>query len=178
MTTGDRRHHEPPPLAARFHDMGGARQAIETLQRAGVDGDDIELLGMPAQAARAQGEREVVDERAGHYIGRKLGLGLALGALVGAALGAVIGVVLLAGDGVAGGAVLVAVFALLGAALGGTVGALLNVERSVGLSEAWPLTFEDVPRGPVWVGVRGRGADNRARRVLIDLHPEEIRRAT
>ncbi|MGH8984352.1 MAG: hypothetical protein ACRDY6_10835 [Acidimicrobiia bacterium] len=42
---------------------------------------------------------------------------------------------------------------LVGLGLGVVVSVFLSFERMVGLSNAWPLTFEDVPDGPVWVAV-------------------------
>lgn len=50
-------------VAARFPSMKSARVAIEALEHAGIDGDEIELLGRPADVARAPSDPRDPDRR-------------------------------------------------------------------------------------------------------------------
>src|SRR5207247_2662272 len=80
---------------------------------------------------------------------------LVSGILLGAALGAVTGT-LIAGIAVIVMRVstpMVPVGASLGLLFGATTGALLAIERGTGFSDAWMLTFADVPDGRVWLAV-------------------------
>lgn len=157
------RRSQLPDLVVVHTDAKKARQTIERLSMAGIDGGHIELLG----------RTEVVT--AGRYSDRQVDLGssLALGGRVlrgvgwGVPPGAVFGGLLLgtAGDtalevvaaGMAGGA-------LLGASVG-TLVALLSVPTMAG---TWERTFAPRVPGGVVVGVRvdDHRLQRRARRVL------------
>jgi MFS family permease len=182
------RSHSPgvrPPgvaaaVAASFPSMESARVAIEALEHAGVDGDDIELLGRTADAARTPTNPKPTDRRVALHLVRRIAVGAALGALAGFVLGVLAGLIVAAvTDATDSRAGLVTAFAIVGIGIGTTLGILLAFERAVGLSDAWPLTFEDVPDGPpVWVAVYTRAPRERARAAdaLSRLRPLELRR--
>jgi hypothetical protein len=176
------RHSRPAgvtaAVAASFPNMGAARRAIEALEHAGVDGDDIDLLGRGADAARTPTSPGRPDRRVARHVVRRLGLGAIIGAVAGAAAGLVLGLVVLAATSTGGGAALVAAFVIVGVGLGAVVSTFLSFERSVSFSEAWPLTFEDAPDGVVWVAVysRDRRTRERADEALARQTPLELRR--
>lgn len=152
-----------PDLVAVHRDPRAARQTIERLSRAGVDGGVIELLSAT----------EVVT--AGRYSDRQVDLGSSLllagrvlrGIAWGVGPGALFGVVLLAiateptlrvvAAGAGGGAI-------LGAAIG-TLMALLTVPT---MATSWERTFAPMVPGGIVIGVRidNRRVQRRARRVL------------
>jgi len=164
-------------VTASFPDMAGARGAVEALEHAGVDGDEIELVGAPADAARTPTSPARPDRRMAVHIVRRLGIGAVVGAAAGAVVGVLLGLILVAATSTGGGAGLVFALGIAGLGLGGVVSAFLSFERTVGLSDAWPLTFEDVPEGSVWVAVysRASGTHDRARDTLARQHPIELR---
>jgi hypothetical protein len=166
-------------VAASFPSMESARVAIEALENAGVDGDDIELLGQPADAARTPGDPKPTDRRVALHLVRRIAIGAVVGALAGVALGVLVGLIV-AGftDATDSRSGLVTAIAIVGIGIGTTLGILLGFERAIGLSDAWPLTFEDVPDGPVWVAVytRARRERVRAAEALAQRRPLELRR--
>jgi len=166
-------------VAASFPSMKSARVAIEALEHAGVDGDEIELLGQPADVARDPSEPLGPDRRMALHLARRVALGALAGALGGVVLGLLIGlVVALVTDATDSHSGLVTAIAIVGIGLGATLGVLVSFERAIGLSDAWPLTFEDVPDGPVWIAVYtgGRRIRTRAAETLARHRPLELRR--
>jgi enoyl-CoA hydratase/carnithine racemase len=159
--------------------MDAARVAIESLENAGIDGDDIELLGQPVESARPAPNPKVVDKRVARHLLPRIAVGALFGAAAGVGLGLAVALVLVLASvsESLGGAGFVFAITLVGVGLGAVVGALINFERSVGLSDAWPLTFDDVPDGVVWLAVytADRQAVNRAADVLAEHHPLELR---
>jgi hypothetical protein len=166
-----------PAVAARFATLEQARRAMLALEHAGLDGDDLELLGRPVDAARVPRDPKRADLRLVLYLLPRLAGGLALGAGAGFGLGLLVAGVLM-GTGVLSwswGAFAICV--LIALFPGMTLGVFIAFERSVGVSEDWSLTFADAPPGPVWVGVHTRAVDvrARARQVLEDQRPLELR---
>src|ERR1700736_6560292 len=70
-----RRAGSGPAVAARYRDLGQARAAISALERAGLDGNDIELLGLAADAARVPRDPKVADRRVVFYLLPRLARG-------------------------------------------------------------------------------------------------------
>ena len=158
--------------------MDAARVAIESLENAGIDGDDIELLGQPVENARPAPNPKVVDKRVARHLLPRIAVGALFGAAAGVGFGLAVALVLASVAESLGGAGFVFAITLVGVGLGAVVGALINFERSVGLSDAWPLTFDDVPDGVVWLAVytADRQAVNRAADRLAEHHPLELRK--
>ena len=150
-------------LVAVHVDAVAARDTIERLSRAGVDGGAIELLGRTeVVTAGRYGDRQV-DRGSALALGRRIVRGLLLGAVPGALFGAVVvGVAsslspgwLLAG---AGG----------GAMFGASIGLLTSLLSVPSMAASWERTFAPRIPGGVALGVRvtDRRSDRRARRVL------------
>lgn len=160
--------------------MESARVAIEALEHVGVDGDEIELLGQPADVARFPSQPQGPDRRMALHLVRRIALGALAGVLAGLVLGLLAGGLMVAAfnDTTDSSAGLVTAIAIVGVGLGVTLGVLVSFERAIGLSDAWPLTFEDVPDGPVWVAVYTGGGRTRARAAdaLARHQPLELRR--
>jgi len=166
-------------VAASFPSMESARDAIEALEHAGVDGDEIELLGQPADVARFPSQPGGPDKRMALHLVRRVALGALMGALAGLVLGVLSGLLVAVGtDATDSRSGLVTAIAIVGVGLGVTLGVLVSFERAIGLSDAWPLTFEDVPDGPVWVAVYTGGGRTRVRAAdaLARHRPLELRR--
>jgi hypothetical protein len=138
----------PHNVVAAVGGLSAARDLIRALERGGVDGAHISLLG--AQPAADAGE---VSPEASHEPEGDVARGSAGGAAVGAGMAAVTGAAIgIPGVGpiIAGG-----LWAVFGAAVGASVGGV----SSLGLSKAWDQTFEAVREGNVAVGVHTDDAD-------------------
>lgn len=151
-----------PDLIAVHDDGRAARETIERLSRAGVDGGAIQLLG----------SREVVT--AGRYGDRQVdrGSSLALGARVlrgigwGIPPGAVFGMILLAVASEPSREVVLA-GAAGGAGLGASIGILVALLTIPTMASSWERTFAPMVPGGVAVGVRV--GDERTRRRALPV---------
>jgi hypothetical protein len=168
-----------PAVAARFAALPDAREGIVALQRAGVDADDIQLLGDQAVDAGRPSSPSPVDRRTTRFVAGRVITGAALGAGIGAVAGVVAGLVLIAVADIASAAWAVVLCALVLGMLGAAVGAFVSVERGVGFGDAWPTTFESGADGEVWVAVytRDRETANRATDVLSAATALELQSA-
>lgn len=154
---------ELPDLVALHRDARAARQTIERLSRAGIDGGLIRMVSATeVVTAGRYGDRQVdlgSSVLLGGRVLRGIAWGVGPGALFGAAVLAVAArptpAVLTAGA--AGGA-------LLGAGIGVLI-ALLTVPT---MAASWERTFAPMVPGDVVIGVRvdDRGIQRRARRAL------------
>lgn len=163
-------------MLAVAEDLPAARVAIEALQSAGIDGTHIELLGPAVEEARDLGETAGPDRRVVGHFSQRVIRGVAVGAAVGAAAGALIGIVamfLLDTNGLA--AFLLGV--IVGALFGSWVGPLLAVERKMGYSPDWELTFADIPHDSACVAVWTSSEElhRKATAALGDVERIEIR---
>lgn len=140
-------------VTACFDDMDGARRAIESLERAGVSGSHISLLGPAAEEAAQSTDTRQADEQLGETALRGTLGGAATGAGVGGAVGflAAAAAFGIPGVGPAVGAGLWA--ATLGGAAAGTgVGFTAGAMADLKQSDAWELTLREVDEGYVVVG--------------------------
>ena len=152
-----------PDLVAFHHDGRTARATIARLSRAGIDGNDIEIIG-PVEVVTAgrYGDRQT-DRGSSLALGGLVLRGLLVGLLPGTAFGAVLLAVFggwtlpVVRSGAAGGA-------FFGAAVG-SLGGLLLAPTMV---DSWERTFSPLVPGGVAVGVRCGDARTarRAERVL------------
>jgi hypothetical protein len=148
--------HSTPPQKASFESLTEARNAIDLLERAGVDAAEVSLLGPgKEEAAHAQStgrrDRAVAADTFAH-----VGVGALLGAGLGAAAGAVGAAVMDAGAWAFVVGALVA-----GASLGGMIGGVAKLD----MHPDWELTYQDVHDG----------------RTLVTVHagdPDQLRRMT
>ena len=171
-------------LLAAFPNMTLARDAIEALSRAGIEGQQITLRGPAADEAAEEGEfRHPADNAAADagLISRwasRVAQGAAMGAVLGVILGVpvgIIGIELLTDNDVTFGTV--AASAFLGALFLSTIFALVShVYQLPAQTQAWELTFHDTwdSRNVVGVHVRTQEELETARNVLESMNAREI----
>src|SRR3954451_2055175 len=135
-------------VVATYPDMEAARKAFSALEAAGIDGDDMSLVGPHADAVAADTDTR---DRDAHLVGdvsEKVVKGGAIGSVAGAIAGSV--AFLIPGVGPAVG---VGIWAatLGGAVAGGAIGGVAGGGSAVDYSEDWELTYDDVAPGNVLV---------------------------
>jgi hypothetical protein len=165
----------PYNVVATYPDMQAARKSFDALERAGVDGDDISLLGPHADAAAAEKETR---ERDAHLVGDVTGKSLrggAIGSIAGAVAGTVAFVIPGVGPAIGTG---IWVATLGGAVAGGAVGGVAGGVSAIDQSEDWELTYDDVAEGKVLVACH---ADDKAdadklEEILRAHDPEKVER--
>lgn len=147
-------------VVAAVQDAEAARAAIEDLERNGIDGSKIALLGsrpgdLPAESTRGGVRR----------VGATFVAGLALGGVLGGLFGWI--------SGIGGGAA-----AWLWSLFGAAVGAIVVAMSSFGESRAWWKTFAEEDAGTLAVGVHTTDAEeaDRGEQVLTATHPMSINR--
>jgi hypothetical protein len=149
-------------VLATFSSMEEARDVIAALERRGVDGNKISLLGRQAEEAARPDERQTGEKDAGLAAdaGKSAGTGAAAGGAIGGAVGFLAGAAAFGIPGV-GPAVGAGIWAttLGGAAFGTGVGLLQGGIAGVKESEAWQLTYASVQEGKVIVGVHAEDED-------------------
>ena len=161
-------------VVATFSDLDAARDALEALNMAGLDADDISLLGRQAQDVESDADTRLRDLDTTGDLAKHAavagGAGTVAGGIVGAiafalpGLGPVIGTGIWAA--VAGGAV-------AGGAVGGMVGAINATE----LGPEWEVSYGDSLRsGRVLLAVHARDDDDaqKAAEVLQEKGAEQV----
>jgi hypothetical protein len=146
--------YAPYNVVAAFPDMPSAREAIEALGAAGIDGNDISLTG---PAARETAEREETREgetRLFRHVLLHAAVKSAIGAVIGVVLGALFGwlIVLPLMDAQVS-LINVVACAAFGGFIGSIPGALVGYMSSLQPNEPWMLTFQESARGAAIVGV-------------------------
>lgn len=157
--------------------MDSARDAIESLERAGVAGSRISLLGkQAAEAAEVRDTAQRDEATIEHGMRATIG-GAAAGTGIGAAAGFLAGAAVFGIPGI-GPAVGAGIWALTlgGAAAGGGVGFTAGAMANMKQSQAWELTFQEVGDGLVVVGTHShdRGEYESAVHTLQDAGPEKM----
>ncbi len=161
-------------VVATFPDMGAARKALDALARAGIEAEDISVLGQAVDEARSDPDTRLRDLDATADVAKKAiggaAAGGALGALAGAAAFVIPGVGPVVGMGIlaaaAGGTV-------AGASVGGMVGGVAGLS----LEDDWDLTFQESLRaGRVLVAVHAadKGDVERAAKILEDEGADKL----
>jgi outer membrane lipoprotein SlyB len=162
-------------IVATFPDMETARKAFDALEKAGVDGDDISLVGRHADAAAAQTDTR---ERDAHLVG-DVGEHVVKGGAIGSVAGAIAGGVAFMIPGV-GPAVGVGIWAatLGGAVAGGAVGGVAGGVSAIDQGEDWELTYDEVASGKVLVAAHAEASDeaDKQESVLRSNNPDKIER--
>lgn len=147
-------------VVAAVRDAEAARGAIEALERNGIDGSRIALLGSQDV------ERSLVSmRRAVGRVGRVFLLGAVLGAIVGGAVGWFTAI---------GGSAA----PLLWAVFGAFIGAFVVAVSSFGVSRAWWHTFRAEGAGTLAVGVHTEDAEEAdlAEQTLRSIRPLSLNR--
>jgi hypothetical protein len=166
-------HDATPSVLARYENLEEIRHAIASLEAHGVDGNDLALVGRGALEAEADAGRPSTDHRILASSSARIAIAVVLGLIGGAAIGAIC----------VGAAVVIFsdltdrgwVFALVGAwftACGGLAGAFLGFFRTLGFSEAMPLTYASEPEHAVWLAVYQQADDVEDK--VAATHPLEL----
>jgi outer membrane lipoprotein SlyB len=138
----------PINVAATYEDMVSARRAITALERAGVDGDDISLLGRRADVVAHEQDTRERDAHLTGDVAKKVGEGGALGTVAGALAGTVAFAIPGIGPGIGAG---IWAATLGGAIAGGAVGGVAGGVSAIPQTEDWELTYDDVRDGKILV---------------------------
>ena len=134
---------------ARFPSPADARAAIEALQSAGIDGDDITLLSPFPQESRRSSE--LADGRIARYLARRVVVGVLVGVAGGLGVGALAGLVLVGATSPPTPLAEVVALAIAGIIIGAPLGAYIGFERAGTLSDAWSTTFDELEPGAIWM---------------------------
>jgi hypothetical protein len=171
-------------LVATYAEVEQAREAIVSLERAGVEAGDISLLGEGVQSTAGpvtnQDQRKA-DLAATGKVGKRAGSGLVMGAVVGAVLGALGGYLAHELADIGRNPVVVMLgAAIAAAAFGAFAGAFYGGATGLPVSEAWADTFEDVRGGQTAVAVHSddAGTVDRAADALSDSGALKVVRFT
>lgn len=158
---------------AEFPDMARARQAMDALQRAGIEASKVSIEGRAVERAASHTHTSDRDARVAEHVGSRTGLGALIGLAVGAAVGLIAGTLVL--DLSTGGIVAATIST---AVAGGAVGGVLGGVTSADLAEEWELTHDPDAPGPVLVVVHSDDPEeiNHAAGVLRDKGPVHIER--
>jgi outer membrane lipoprotein SlyB len=161
-------------VVATFDSMEKAREAMEDLGEAGIEANDVSLVGAEVESAAADPDTRVRDMEVTAEVGKKAILGgatgSALGALAGAAAFAIPGIGPAIGTGIWAAAA-------AGAVAGGAVGGMVGGVASMDLNENWELTFQDAIRGGkavVAVHAHDDSEAKKAAEILEGAKPEKI----
>ncbi len=152
-------------IVAAVAGIDRAREAILALERSGVPGEEIALLG-----AQPEPVPDTDEPGPSAGMGRSAAEGATAGAVGAGAAGALVGVAV---PGI-GPAVAAGLWALGGAAAGGVLGGV----ATAGDSEAWRQTYQVVQSGNFAVGVHTNDTDlaDVAEATLTELEPMSINR--
>lgn len=167
----------PHDVLATFDSMDAARDAVQSLQMAGIDAARISLFGPAADEAAADLSVVEADARFGGEMWRRTWIGAVIGLALGMLLGGVIAYVVLRDAGPnAVGVFWAAVFGT--GVLGLGTGAATGATSAAQMSRAWELTFHPVLPGQVGVGVHTGDAREaeRAKAVLERHAPSQLER--
>jgi outer membrane lipoprotein SlyB len=170
-----RQELSPYNVVATFPDMEAARKAFDALEKAGIDGDDMSLLGRTADRVAAETDTR---DRDAHLVGEvsdHVVKGGAIGSVAGAIAGTVAFVIPGIGPGIGVG---IWAATLGGAVAGGAVGGVAGGVSAFDQGEDWELTFDDVAEGKVLVATH---ADSEAdaehhEKLLRDVSPLKVER--
>jgi hypothetical protein len=177
-------------VLARYEHLENLQRAIASLEAHGVDGDDLALVGEGALEVEAEAGRTPTGVRLFERTAVRIAIALVTATLAGALVGAVfVGTAILVFSGIyAKGWVFVLVVCWFAAA-GSVVGLYVGFFRTLGFSEAVPLTYAPEPRHSIWLAVYGSAEDVEPRVAATDpvemmtsppvrtMHPDEAKSA-
>lgn len=156
------RHFAEHNVMAVYPTVELARGAVTALERKGVEGGNIELLGAGAEGAnepQTNVEQRQADLAMTGAVGRRSLAGILVGAAVGAVVVALLALLI---DAVVdiGATAAVLIGGALGGALFGAFGGLFyGGATALPTSDAWGETFEVVKQGRTAVAVHSEQAD-------------------
>ncbi|HXG36672.1 MAG TPA: hypothetical protein VNL15_06870 [Dehalococcoidia bacterium] len=159
-------------LLGLFADLDTARSAITALGQAGIEADNISLMGPAADRAASQEATAAADTRMMRYFFGHVMLGGAIGTIAGAILGLAIAPLALMAYGFDVSPPGIGLGVLFGAIIGLIIGALLRHYMPVHATQTWELSFheEDVGAGAI-VGVHSNSPrDVEMSRGILESH--------
>jgi hypothetical protein len=153
-------------VVGTFPDLTKAREVIEALNQAGVDADDISVLGKQVEAVSSDPDTRLRDLDSTAELGKRAATTGAAGSVIGGIAGAVAfaipGLGPVIGAGIWG--------ALAGGAIaGGVVGGMMGAIDATELGPEWEMSYgEPLREGRVLVAVHARDDKeaNRAAEIL------------
>jgi len=160
-------------IVATFPDLDKANDAALNLSQAGIEANDISILGREQEEAASDPDTRLRDMEATGEIAKRAGVaggaGAALGAVAGAAAFVIPGIGPVIGSGIWAG--------LLGGGIaGGVIGGMVGGISGLSLEE-FDLKYQGVLRdgkAMVAVAVADEAAVNRVRELLERESPEDI----
>ena len=169
----------PHNVVAVFPGMPEARDAIDALERAGMDAAEISLLGRAAEEAAEHLDTRERDEGMAGRVGSRATVGAVAGGATGGLAGFLAGLAAFAIPGVGpvlGAGVWAATIG--GAVAGGSVGGVIGGYSAVDMNEAYELTYESVRAGRVIVGVHSEDPAHvqKGEEILRTLDPVRVDR--
>jgi hypothetical protein len=144
----------PHNVVAVFPGMQQAREAIDALERGGIEAAEVSLLGPAAEEAAEHLDTRDRDAGMAERVGSRATVGAVAGGATGGLAGFLAGLAAFAIPGVGpvlGAGVWAATIG--GAVAGGSVGGVIGGYSAVDMNEAYELTYESVRAGRVVVGV-------------------------
>ena len=160
-------------IVATFSDLDRANDAALALSRAGVEANDISILGREQEEAASDPDTRLRDMEATGEVAKRAGTaggaGAALGMLAGAAAFVIPGIGPVIGSGIWAGV-------LAGGIAGGVIGGMVGGVGALSLEE-FDLKYQGVLRdgkAMVAVAVNDEAAVKRARELLEKESPEDI----
>jgi hypothetical protein len=157
-------------VVGTFSDLARARDVIKELSEAGIDADDISVLGRQVEEVSSDPDTRLRDLDSTADLGKKAAAGGVTGSAIGAGLAGAVAL-LMPGVGpvIAGG-----IWAALagGAAAGGVVGGMVGAIGATELGPEWEMSYgEPLRAGKVLVAVHARD-DAEAQRAAEILEKE------
>ncbi len=151
----------PYNVLAAYPDLDRVRGAIGDIEKAGIDGSMISLLGPGVEESAEEADTSERDSATVEHVGKRVGVGAAAGTAAGGGVGLLAGLASFAipGIGPVVGAGLLA-SALGGAIAGGAVGGFVGGIGSLRGTEAWELTLSSVREGHTVVVIHAEEADD------------------
>ena len=175
--TSRRASTSPPrrPLVGVYRNMSEAREAMVSLEQAGLNGGRLTIAGEQAESAVAR-RPAAADSRFLGYIASSIRRGALAGAAVGAGIGLAFGIFLSLRSGDQFWEPELWAPAVAGLFPGAIIGALLGFRLNVAMSPAWSRTFAEVRPGAACVALEVSSDDEEASAaaVLRETHPQEV----
>jgi outer membrane lipoprotein SlyB len=164
-------------VVATFEGMEAARGAMEDLAKAGIDANDISLLGREVEHAAVTADTRDRDFETTSDVAKKTASGAAVGSAVGGAIGGAVAFLIPGIGPVLGAGIWAAVAG--GAIAGGTAGGMVGGISAMPLTEDWELTYhDDVRDGRVLLAVHANEQQeiDTAVKVAHKHHPMKVER--
>jgi hypothetical protein len=149
-------------VIAVYPTVEAAREAVTRLERKGIEGGNIELLGAAAEGAaepQTNLEQRRADMALTGAVGRRSAVGIVIGAVIGAVVVALAAVIADAAFDLGPNGVVAGGGAVAGALFGAFAGFFYGGASGLPVSDAWSETFESVKQGQTAVAVHSSRAD-------------------